>query len=147
MARASSYNALASSSWPLSSARRPRCRSTEWELGKRELASAMQNWASLSRLSAMKSSPAGKRDGTEVQRDRSDISDSAASKRDTASDGGLWDPNTGGRGQEKTTFTSKDHGTIIYKEGRLRWMEGFLTTGLTSDLSAIGILLLSSVSL
>lgn len=59
MARASSYRPLASSRWPRSSARRPRCSSTEWELGKSELASAIQNWASLSRLSAMNSSPAG----------------------------------------------------------------------------------------
>lgn len=34
-----------------------------------------------------------------------------------------------------------------WKSGRVRWMEGFLAPGLTSGLSATGILLLSSVSL
>lgn len=36
---------------------------------------------------------------------------------------------------------------VSWKSGRVRWMEDFLPPGLTSILSAIGILLLSSVSL
>lgn len=34
-----------------------------------------------------------------------------------------------------------------WKSGRARWMEGFLTNGVTSDFSATAKLLLSSVSL
>lgn len=66
MARASSYRLLASSNWPRTSARRPRCSSTECELGKSELASDMQNWASLRRPSAMNNSPVGGEGGRRV---------------------------------------------------------------------------------
>ena len=58
-AKALSYRPLASSSWPRSSARWPRCNNTECELGKSALASAMQNWASFSRPSAMNNWPEG----------------------------------------------------------------------------------------
>lgn len=114
---------------------------------------------------------------------KSDTSESAASRREAATDDGLGEP---ARGSNKTDndvgnnvqyvvfilhqmcdihvlTVSGSFGTAAlrwkevqlelrpveasWKSGSVRWRDGFLAAGLTSDLSATGRLLLSSVSL
>lgn len=94
---------------------------------------------------------------------KSDTSESAASRREAATDDGLGEPESGNN-EVGTYFQVKTRPPVMicvmveelrpveasWKSGSVRWRtveEGFLAEGLVSVLSPTGILLLSSVSL